>query len=484
MANSGKSSIKSKRMLKKKRARQRQIIKLTLLGVAVVAIVVLVVFLLRGKKSTPVYIDDLEITNISKTDAKEELMKKYTWDVQIVFQGEEYSVPNFLEEEIDKILEQAYSENAETNYGIALENDAELIQEVIDAVNEKWSKYASNSEIVSFDEEKNEFVISESTEGYVIDSNYLREELEKCFSSDEYVARIEVNSIVQEPTITSDNIQMISTYTSYTTNNAARNTNVRLSCEAVNGIIIQPGEQFSYNDTLGKRTAEKGYQMAGAYANGEHVTELGGGVCQLSSTLYNAAVDGGLKIEERVGHTYEPTYVTPGQDATVSFGYPDFVFTNNSDFPIGIKVTFEDRTVVVEIYGVPILEDGVTRYMKSEKVADLPAPEANYVLDANLQPGEIVVTSAEELGSKWETYIVEEKDGEIISEEYFHTTRYKGNPATIHYNLCADGSMPVLVVETPAEVTPDEMSGETNADSTNVEGESQPIVDNTDTLTE
>lgn len=473
MANSGTSTIKNKRMLRRRRARQKQIIKLVLLGIAIVAIIVLVIFLIRGKKSTPVYVDDLEITDISKDEAKEALMQKYPWDVRIVFQGEEYVVPNYMEEKIDEVLKQAYSEGAEANYEIVLEDTEEKVQEVVDAVNEKWSLYASNSEIISFNEETNEFVISESTEGYVIDSDYLREELNKCFSENAYVAEIEVNAFAQKPAITKENIQMISTYTSYTTNNAARNTNVRLSCEAVNGLIIQPGEKFSYNDTLGQRTAEKGYQMAGAYANGEHVTELGGGVCQLSSTLYNAAVDGGLKIEERVGHTYEPSYVTPGQDATVSFGYPDFVFTNNSDFPIGIKVTFEDRTVVVEIYGVPILEEGVKKYMQSEKVADLPAPEANYVLDTNLQQGEIVVTSAEELGSKWETYIILEKDGEIISEEYFHTTRYKGNPATIHYNLCEDGSIPVLNI----------ITDEPNTDASNEEV-TQTTDNQTDAITE
>lgn len=121
--------------------------------------------------------------------------------------------------------------------------------------------------------------------------------------------------------------------------------NVRLAAAALNGKIIQPGEEFSFNLTTGNRTTDKGYRPAGAYVNGVLVEEPGGGVCQVSSTLYNAVVFSGLKTTERHAHSYEPSYVTPGEDAMVSYdGHsgPDMKFVNNSKTAVGIKTSFSE----------------------------------------------------------------------------------------------------------------------------------------------
>ncbi len=98
----------------------------------------------------------------------------------------------------------------------------------------------------------------------------------------------------------------IGTYTTKTTSNKDRNENIRLASNALNGKILNPGEEFSFNDTTGARTTEKGYKPAGAYVNGVLVEEPGGGVCQVSSTLYNAVIFSGLKTTERHAHSYEP----------------------------------------------------------------------------------------------------------------------------------------------------------------------------------
>ena len=159
-----------------------------------------------------------------------------------------------------------------------------------------------------------------------------------------------------------------------------RNENIRLACAAINGTILQPGEEFSFNKMTGNRTTEKGYKPAGAYSNGVVVQEPGGGVCQVSSTLYNAVVFAGLKTTERHAHTYEPSYVTPGEDAMVSYdGYagPDLRFVNNSKTAVGIKAAYSNQTLTVSIYGNPILEDGVTVSMHSEKIKELDRAGAN-----------------------------------------------------------------------------------------------------------
>ena len=117
----------------------------------------------------------------------------------------------------------------------------------------------------------------------------------------------------------------------------------------------------------------QGYKPAGAYVNGELVAEPGGGVCQVSSTLYNAVVFAGLKTTERHAHSYEPSYVTPGEDAAVSYGGPDMKFINNSDTAIALRAKLEGSlsskmTLTISVVGIPILEDGVTYSMHSEKV--------------------------------------------------------------------------------------------------------------------
>ena len=135
------------------------------------------------------------------------------------------------------------------------------------------------------------------------------------------------------------------------TNDSNRNTNLRLACKALNGKLIRPGETFSYNETLGKRTAEKGYKPAGAYSGGKNVETIGGGICQVSSTLYYACLKADLEIVERTAHGYTVSYMPFGMDATVSWGTLDYKFKNNTDYPIRIEASVSGGQVHVKLVG-------------------------------------------------------------------------------------------------------------------------------------
>ncbi len=139
---------------------------------------------------------------------------------------------------------------------------------------------------------------------------------------------------------------------------SARINNITKAAEAINGIILNPGEEFSYNAALGQRTAEAGYMGAGAYANGQVVTEIGGGICQVSSTLYYCALYSNLEITERTCHYFGVSYLPAGLDATVSWPSPDFKFKNNRNYPIKIEAytDLNSYTVTVKIWGTD--EDG------------------------------------------------------------------------------------------------------------------------------
>lgn len=144
---------------------------------------------------------------------------------------------------------------------------------------------------------------------------------------------------------------LLSTASTKVSGSAARKGNVRLSAEFVNGTVLNPGEVFDYNQLVGERTAERGFGEAAAYVNGETVDEVGGGICQTSSTVYYASLLANLEIVERRAHRYISSYIEAGMDATVSWGGPEFRFRNDTPYPIKVETVYEKNTLTVNIYG-------------------------------------------------------------------------------------------------------------------------------------
>lgn len=133
-------------------------------------------------------------------------------------------------------------------------------------------------------------------------------------------------------------------------NSTGRLTNIRLTCNAINGTIINAGETFSFNEIVGNPTPERGYQEAKVIINHHSENGIGGGNCQVSSTLYNAILSiPSLKVLERHEHGKDVTYVPEGKDAAVSYGSLDFKFRNNNNYKIKITITTDDKTIVASI---------------------------------------------------------------------------------------------------------------------------------------
>lgn len=176
---------------------------------------------------------------------------------------------------------------------------------------------------------------------------------------------ITIDIVRTEPKVTTEEIEksfyrdVLGTATTTLLGSSSnRINNVKLACAALNNKILYPGEQFSYNAALGKRTQERGYKYAGAYSGGEVVQEVGGGICQVSSSLYYTSLLSNLEINDRTCHHFSVAYLPPGMDATVSWGKPDFKFTNNRNFPIKIEATVneEEKNMTINILGTN--EDG------------------------------------------------------------------------------------------------------------------------------
>lgn len=404
-----------------------------------------------------VKVDGITITGMTKNQARNAILKEYSWSMTVTYGDDSYPVTDLVAEKVDALLDDIYSGDPEESYTLNMDGMEEAAAKEAAACASRWDKKAKNGSIDSYDKEKGAFVFKGEENGFAIDQDKLARDIVQALKDKTFDAQIKATGSETAPDITAaaakEKYKTISTFTTKTTANKDRNTNIRLAAEALNGTVVHPGEEFSFNQAVGQRTEAKGYKGAAAYNNGEVVQEIGGGVCQVSTTLYNAVYRSGLGEESitfRRSHTFEPNYITPGQDATVSWEQPDFRFKNTSSTSIGIKASYGDQKMTVSIYGIPIMEDGMKLDLESKKIEDLDPPAPTYEEDQTLQPGVEVQKSAGTKGSRWETYKVIYKDGVEVSRELDHKTTYKGHAPVILRNTSG-------VVLAPEETTvPDE----------------------------
>ena len=211
--------------------------------------------------------------------------------------------------------------------------------------------------------------------------------------------------------------------TSFTSSGYNRSNNNILSSAKLNGLVLMPGEEFSYNQAVGQRTKAAGFRKAGAYSNGKVVQEVGGGICQVSSTLYNAVLYANLEIVERTNHYFNPGYVKAGLDATVSWGGPDFRFKNNRNYPIRIVTDTSGKKLKVYIYGLKT-DDDCTVVLDPRYISSVPY-KTTYQKDPSLATGETRVISSGSNGCKTATYkYVYDKNGTLISSECISRDTY------------------------------------------------------------
>ena len=187
---------------------------------------------------------------------------------------------------------------------------------------------------------------TESRVGVAFDVSAVQAQLDAAAPGTEFLA----DAQVEFPTVSTEELQacmfrdVLGTFTTKCAGPWGRHQNIKLASAAINGKIYNPGEEFWYNSTVGQRTAARGYQEAGVYEAGRTTTGIGGGICQVSSTLYYAVLLSNLDIVLRYCHMFNPGYMPIGCDATVSWGGPDFAFRNSRDYPIKIVTSYNDDT--------------------------------------------------------------------------------------------------------------------------------------------
>ncbi|MBQ7492355.1 MAG: VanW family protein [Clostridia bacterium] len=219
--------------------------------------------------------------------------------------------------------------------------------------------------------------------------------------------------------------------TSFNPGNVGRTTNVRLATDYCNGKILLPGDVFSYNETVGPRTYERGFKDAIVYVGTSAEDGVGGGICQVSSTIYYATLRADLKIVERHAHSREVTYVPKGEDATVAWGSKDFRFENNTEFPIKVVTSHAKNTLTIKLYGTKTQNKTVKI---DTTILETTPFEVERKLDTSLPPGTEKVESNGYTGYKTVSYRVVYIDGKEVSRTLENNSTYKKYNKVILYN--------------------------------------------------
>lgn len=204
--------------------------------------------------------------------------------------------------------------------------------------------------------------------------------------------------------------------------NTNRASNIALATKTLDGIILKPGEVFSYNKVIGNTTKEKGYKLGGAYVNGQVVQAYGGGICQVSTTLYNAVLYANLEIVQRYNHTYAVSYVPAGRDATVSYGGKDFKFKNNRKYPIKIEGVAKNGTVSISIKGIK--EENEYEIQLESKVLSRTPCNTVYQNTNSMEEGKQKIIQKGYNGYKSITYKITKQNEKIINKETLSSDTY------------------------------------------------------------
>ena len=216
---------------------------------------------------------------------------------------------------------------------------------------------------------------------------------------------------------------LLSTFsTKYNAGDVDRTTNLKLSAGKINGTVLLPGEEFSYNKVVGERTIAAGYKMAATFSGGKVVDGLGGGICQISSTLYDAVVMANLDVTVRRNHQFVTSYLPGGKDATVVWGSQDFKFVNSRKYPIRLTATVSGGVATIQVWGLKEeVEYDIT--IETKKTATIPYT-TQYINDSSLPVGTQKVEQNGSNGSKYEAYKVMKLNGEVVSRTLLSKDTY------------------------------------------------------------
>ena len=309
------------------------------------------------------------------------------------------------------------------------------MQAISDILTSKCAKYDREAVNVSLKRENGSFQVVEGQTGYVLD---VETSIDKIYDYlvnewDHEDADIALDIAVDEPEGSAEELAAVtdilgSFTTSYSTSGASRRANVENGCRLINGVTLYPGEEFSTYETVAPFSQANGYYMAGSYLNGKVVDSLGGGICQVSTTLYNAVLLAELDVTERHNHSMIVSYVDPSADAAIAESSgKDFKFVNNLDYPIYIEGYTSNKQITFNIYGKETRDAGRKVRYESE-VLEVIQPPADMIYADASQPIGYIVTESAHIGYKAKLWKIVTENGTEVSRTQVNSSSYKMVP--------------------------------------------------------
>ncbi len=343
----------------------------------------------------------------------------------------------------------AYTVNTDSLYSI--------VSGVVDPLNQS----VSDAYISSFDVESKGFDIVPDQKGIAVDAQATSDAVKALIDSRTYSGTVDIVATITDPSLTvaqiNENFGLVSSFSTETTNNSNRNSNIALACEKINGTKLEPGEEFSFNGVVGQRTTANGFKEATVIQGGQYEQGLGGGICQVSSTLYNAVVMANLEVTERNAHAWPSSYVPEGLDATVDYGVLDFKFKNNTDYQVFVLAWWDpaDSTCHCEIYGKKLPDGQYIKFISEVSKGATPTT-VEYVANAEMAVGTTnTVRSAHNSVTAKAYQVWYDKDGNEIQSIEYNTTYYKSYNKKVEVGvLNPDGTIAQLDCTTGAIIAP------------------------------
>jgi vancomycin resistance protein YoaR len=444
----------------KKAAKKQKKIMLTIAAFVVIGVAVLAAYSLSIKdivkdwdnKIYPgITVQDVDLGGMTKEESKSKLTETFETAISnkklpIVIGDKQYEliysdiIPKY---DIDGAVEQAYKFGKESGifkkYMSIKNSNSEKNQislgfsydeEKLKAYEEKLQKdVAESAKDATISIEKGNISVKAGTEGKAINLDALDQKLKESINGDiNSTNKVTLDLETTKPSVTKEDLSKIKgvmgTFSSsYVTSAAGRSHNIEIATSAINGTVVMPGETFSFNDVVGPRTVERGFQEAGTYVGNKVEPGIGGGICQVSTTIYRAVMKANLRSVERTNHSMVVGYAEPGLDATVSYGYLDYKFKNTYDFPIYIQGSTVGKVVTYNIYGDPNALNGKTYDMVNEVLETIP-PETKVVSDSSLPEGKEVSEGLGMTGYKVRSYQITYEKGAEVKRDVISTDNY------------------------------------------------------------
>lgn len=308
-------------------------------------------------------------------------------------------------------------------------------QTVSDFLTLECAKYDAEPVDYYLEKVNGEFHVIEGQVGYTLDVetsiDLVNDQLVKNWDGQPCTIALDVKAV--EPRGSEEELLQVkdilgSFTTSYKSSTADRCANVENGCRLINGRLLYPGEEFSMYETVSPITTANGYYLAGAYQNGRVVDSVGGGVCQVSTTLYNAVLRSEIDVTERHNHSMVVSYVEPAADAAIAESAgKDFRFINNLKSPIYIEGYTNDKKITFNIYGIETRSPGHSVRYESE-VLEVIQPDTETIYEDSSKPIGYIVTQGAHIGYKSRLWKIVTEDGEEVSRTVVNTSNYRMSP--------------------------------------------------------